>query len=70
MVHPKKSVILLKNSVSEFECARVEILFRFQFQAAEGHFTTEALMWNQNTDEVTASGIGSIHPYPHVKPKY
>jgi len=25
-------------------------------QAAEGHFTTEALMWNQNREEVTASG--------------
>ena len=29
-------------------------------QAAEGHFTTEALMWNQNTQEITASGTKKV----------
>lgn len=27
--------------------------------AAEGHLTTEALMWNQNADEKTISGMSS-----------
>lgn len=27
--------------------------------AAEGHLTTEALMWNQNIDEKTISGMSS-----------
>lgn len=27
--------------------------------AAEGHLTTEALMWNQNVDEKTISGMSS-----------
>lgn len=27
--------------------------------AAEGHLTTEAIMWNQNVDEKTISGMSS-----------
>lgn len=27
--------------------------------AAEGHLTTEALMWNQNNDEKTISGMSA-----------
>lgn len=27
--------------------------------AAEGHLTTEALMWNQNVDEKTISGMSA-----------
>lgn len=27
--------------------------------AAEGHLTTEALMWNQNSNEKTISGMSS-----------
>lgn len=28
-------------------------------EAAEGHLTTEALMWNQNTEQKTISGMSS-----------
>merc|ERR1712223_1575020 len=36
----------------QIECSRDEMM-----EAAEGHFTTEALQWNQNRAERTASGI-------------
>ena len=36
----------------QIECTKEQMI-----EAAEGHFTTEALMWNQNKKEQTASGI-------------
>jgi len=35
----------------KIECTQEQMI-----EAAEGHFTTEALMWNQNSEEVTSSG--------------
>jgi hypothetical protein len=51
------------------ECTRAQMM-----EAAEGHFTTEALQWNQNRAERTASGItvdevsGLIALYPSYLP--